>query len=273
MISRFTPILTNFIQSSSDIRLIPLNNNNNDHPSTIKTPVTCVLDSSFNPPHVAHAKLVTMALDHYANSRIEASILLLLATNNADKPSQDIANLTHRLEMMQLMGQDIAKEYPKVSISLGITKYARFVDKLDALCSLNYPTKYSFLVGFDTFIRILDGKYYDPNVPLALNLAPIMDRATFVVLSRRPDTTCNTPASMTANIENQLQFVNKLRQGQIPELPSVWANNIHVLEGTAETDQVSSSIVREQVSKGKIIDGSIVSNSIARYIEKNNLYI
>jgi nicotinamide-nucleotide adenylyltransferase len=268
MSSPFKSILTNFIQSSSDLHFIPILAN--DSPAV--TPVTCVLDASFNPPHLAHAKLITSALDHYARNHTQSSILLLLATNNVDKPGQDVSSLTQRLDMMQLLTQDIHESYPNVSISLGIIKHGRFVDKLHALCSHNNATTYSFLVGFDTLIRILDPKYYDRDVPLAQSLAPVMDSASFLVLTRRPDAISKTPTSMADDTGNQVQFVENLRQGLLPGLPMAWANKIDIIEATSDTDQVSSSVARKLASEGRLTTGSIVSNRMAHYIGEHQLY-
>lgn len=258
-------ILNKFIQSSLDIQIIPIHNHSD-------TPLTCVLDASFNPPHLAHAKLVKLALEHYAHIGSQAiSILFLLATNNADKSAQDITSLARRLDMMQLLAQDILDSSPLQSISLGITKHARFVDKLHALNSLNHGTTYTFLIGFDTLVRILDPKYYDPNIPLAQSLLPLMDNASFLVLSRRPDSVSNTPQAMDADIDNQVRFVDQLRRGNIPGLPASWADKIHVIEATADTDQVSSSAARKLSSQGESTN-AIVSDRIAAYIKEYKLY-
>ncbi|ANB13187.1 Pof1p [Sugiyamaella lignohabitans] len=165
----------------------------------------CILDSSFNPPHKAHHIIAESALKFYGSQ--SPSLLLLLATNNADKKGQSIQQFAHRVKMMQLMAEHMMasnKDSPPVYV--GLTNEAKFVHKLDAVkdvlqtpssaqstsLSSSSPASPSspsvvFLVGFDTLVRILDSKYYDPNLPLEESLAPLMTRAAFFCLTRQPD--------------------------------------------------------------------------------------
>ena len=82
--------------------------------------------------------------------------LLLLAKQNADKPVVG-ASLVQRMQMMELLAA--ADETGRTCC--GVTGHALFVDKAAALQALCAPgARVHMLVGFDTWIRITDPKYY-----------------------------------------------------------------------------------------------------------------
>ena len=111
-----------------------------------------VLDSSFNPPTRAHLHLLASSMERFGTARA----LLLLAKQNADKAVVG-ASLVQRLQMMEL----IAAADESGRTCCGLTGHPLFVDKaaaLRALCSAE--ARVFMLVGFDTWIRITDPKYY-----------------------------------------------------------------------------------------------------------------
>ncbi|TPX65600.1 hypothetical protein SpCBS45565_g05070 [Spizellomyces sp. 'palustris'] len=146
-----------------------------------------ILDSSFNPPTVAHAKLLedTMKLnllDHYPESATSLAsshasqgteisehfdaYLLLFATKNADKALSG-TSVTDRLLMMQALVQTVASksDVPSDRIGIAITTCGIFLDKARALHSLllsdgTAPVFLHFIMGYDTTIRFFDPKYY-----------------------------------------------------------------------------------------------------------------
>ncbi|KAF7946140.1 hypothetical protein EAE96_009144 [Botrytis aclada] len=86
---------------------------NRDHPSPSNpnTPQTLyILDSSFNPPTLAHAHICLSALnDHYSSSELghtNARLLILLSTQNADKKISG-ASLEERLVGMECFANDL----------------------------------------------------------------------------------------------------------------------------------------------------------------------
>jgi len=114
-----------------------------------------VLDSSFNPPTFAHMHMLDAAAQRFGASRR----LLLLAKQNADKPVVG-ASLVQRLQMMELLARDDAT----AATLCGVTAHPLFVDKASALRALCGPeTTIYLLVGFDTWERIVDPKYYAPG--------------------------------------------------------------------------------------------------------------
>ncbi|TGO26890.1 hypothetical protein BPAE_0051g00250 [Botrytis paeoniae] len=88
-------------------------NPSRDHqsPSHPNTPQTLyILDSSFNPPTLAHAHICLSALnDHYSSSELgytNARLLILLSTQNADKKITG-ASLEERLVGMECFANDL----------------------------------------------------------------------------------------------------------------------------------------------------------------------
>ncbi|KAK9251856.1 hypothetical protein V1507DRAFT_463321 [Lipomyces tetrasporus] len=73
-------------------------------PRPIDLKILYVLDSSFNPPTLAHMRIAISALKDTPHS--SSRLLLLLATQNADKPSKP-ASFEDRLVMMTLLARDL----------------------------------------------------------------------------------------------------------------------------------------------------------------------
>ncbi|KAF9493168.1 hypothetical protein BDN71DRAFT_1450722 [Pleurotus eryngii] len=157
-----------------------------------------VLDSSFNPPTLAHLALANspkpkrsftderdgvtadaLGLDYDAK-------LLLLSVRNADKVlKQRDASLVQRLEMMVLLAKDIVcpasgpsdvDQSTESNVAVAIIDEPTFVGKSTKLLtflrnrlagmseragsSAMYEPKLNFLLGFDTLERLLSPRYY-----------------------------------------------------------------------------------------------------------------
>lgn len=156
-----------------------------------------VLDSSFNPPTIAH---LGMALDAIlAEQRREKKdgessprLLLLLAVNNADKAAATEEDVSRRLAMMWLFAGDLlgelqawvdwerASESGKKDLAvvadIGLTSQPYFHAKARAIVASGAYGPQSrtgdvgagsqpqpqllFLAGYDTLVRIFNPKYY-----------------------------------------------------------------------------------------------------------------
>src|SRR5712692_4149047 len=105
-----------------------------------------VFASSFNPPTAAHVELMNRASEAFSLDEI----LALAGNANADKLDYECA-LEDRLAMLTLTFAD----HPRTSI--GLSSRGFYVDMIDALERV-YPreTDLHFIVGFDTFERVLD---------------------------------------------------------------------------------------------------------------------
>ncbi|KAI8845491.1 hypothetical protein BC829DRAFT_434836 [Chytridium lagenaria] len=162
---------------------------NKPWPSTSLTPQNpiLILDSSFNPPTLAHFHLALKSL--HATSPSFSSLIILHAVSNADKPETDPMDLLHRVNMMFRMASDLKSN---VSVIVGLTTAARFIDKAKSLRDVLFSTATSFemprlhwVMGYDTVTRLLHPKYYTtPTTPSTREdtvlsaLAPMFDPET-----------------------------------------------------------------------------------------------
>ncbi|CAI5757085.1 unnamed protein product [Candida verbasci] len=223
--SRFIKSLQDFIQSNKEFSII-YSTTTNFISSNIDR--ICVLDSSFNPPHKGHYALIEESLKFNNHSK-NKSILLLLSIKNADKLYKP-ESFDKRLEMMYLMAENLKIKYNNhVNISIGLTNHAKFVDK--SLSVLNYITsnhkdfnnnlKITFLIGFDTLIRIFNPKYYLPD-KLSNKLENFMKTTDLFCLTRFDE-------NITTN-DQQSEYVNDIKSGKNEEIPSHWSDNIHLIK-------------------------------------------
>ncbi|KAK9492744.1 hypothetical protein V1508DRAFT_134857 [Lipomyces doorenjongii] len=258
---------------------------------TCKVESLIVFDSSFNPPTLAHLELISRTITHPAfiprSETAEANVLLLLAVQNADKATAPAA-LADRLSMMEQFSLEIGKaascRIGKVNIAVGITKYPRFVDKAEAVFHM-FPgvEEQVYLTGYDTLIRLLDGKYY-PGQTLKDALGDFMTRCKIVCYIR------DNPKWGTA--AEQVRFVEDIRAGRRTDIPRLWADRIWLLsyadpichpasDVTNEPQKldlaiVSSTAARDASKHGKSTEGLtlsyIVPHGVMRYIIENKPY-
>lgn len=147
-----------------------------------------ILDSSFNPPTVAHMQMATSAIrdlrQHHQQTLAHPAsmrLLLLLSVNNADKAPKPAA-FEQRLALMLAMAQDmhaiLGKEAEDrqldIPIDIGLASEPYFHSKSNAIAASPFYVRMAFpsapdskttpdqvfLVGYDTLIRIFDPKYY-----------------------------------------------------------------------------------------------------------------
>ncbi|KZL66799.1 cytidylyltransferase family protein [Colletotrichum tofieldiae] len=157
-----------------------------------------VLDSSFNPPTLAHLRMAVSAVrDLQRGAPQDTSavrLLLLLAVNNADKKPKPAA-FPVRLGMMHAFAQDLldelrgqalsapgmgegAQEHEaagggagEIDVDLGLTTMPYFHDKSQAISDERFYAvdgegpEQVYLAGYDTLIRIFNPKYYNVAAP------------------------------------------------------------------------------------------------------------
>ena len=217
-----------------------------------------VLDSSFNPPTLAHRRIACSALRECRDSSRPVRLLLLLATQNADKPAKP-ASFEDRLAMMDLFAHDLRahlatllreddghKEATEESalpvIDIGVTKLPYFIDKAAAIDAAGvYPSALEqvHLTGYDTLIRILDPKYYPPTHTLQ-PLVPFLTHHRLRVTMR--------PDSEWGSRRDQEEFLRRLAQGgrESEGGRREWAQRIQLVEGRQPGDPpVSSTLARQ----------------------------
>ncbi|KAI5969643.1 hypothetical protein CANMA_001306 [Candida margitis] len=275
--SKFLKPLQEFIASKADFRIVystASSSGSTNAPEFITTSTqrVCVLDSSFNPPHLAHYAIIEESLkSNYDGIPINNKVLLLLlSVQNADKVHPQPESFDQRLEMIHLMANHIAANFP-ITVAIGLTKQAMFVNKslsildyLDAQQQTIKPGfKLTFLIGFDTLIRILNPKYYLPD-KLSISLEHFMKMTDLVCLTRH---------SETVTINQQSVYVKEISLGKHEEIPSHWSNNIFLLRNM--NDKVatfSSSGIRQEILSGNPGWEKQVLPEVAKYIIDKNLY-
>lgn len=271
---RFTKPLLEFLASKSDFRIVYSSSATSPLASS-NTSRIVILDSSFNPPHLAHSTLAKEALDfHYngsATPKQNLLLLLLLSVVNADKLHPQPAEFDQRLEMMYLMAKYLESKWD-VRVSIGLTKHARFVDKSVAIIQYlqqyfaqdYHSMKLTFAVGFDTLERILNPKYYLPD-KLTQLLSEFM---------RTTDIFCLTRAQNVDAYNLQLEYFRNLRHGKIPDVPEALMANVHVMDALKSGDDIgliSSTAVRNAFLSGNSENVPVIPE-IRAFIEENHLY-
>lgn len=214
-----------------------------------------VLDSSFNPPTRAHMHLLERGREEF---QPEGS-MLLLAKQNADKPVVG-ATLVQRLQMMELL---VAADARK-SLACGLTGHPLFVDKAAALRKLvPRGSRIMLLVGFDTWVRIVDPKYYaEGQLPRVLR--EIFDNVEVLVASRDASSAANLEPMSTAEQQAAVD-------GSVPE--DVASGRLHFLPVESPLSKLSSSAVRKAVEAGDVAAADeMVPEALRAFISEAGLY-
>jgi nicotinic acid mononucleotide adenylyltransferase len=207
-----------------------------------------VFASSFNPPTTAHVELIRRSAAAFSLDEI----LALACKTNADKVEYE-CSLEDRLMMLSLT---LAAE-PHVSI--GLSSHAFYVDMIDAILRL-YPaeTDLHFIVGFDTFERVLDvndlyTKRYHREFPGRLEaLNHLFERCDFIVAGRSG-----------AGFRNVGLLVARE--------PSVPSARVSYLDFPADLGELSATEVRRRLGAGLSITG-LVPEAVETYLRKHGLY-
>lgn len=197
-----------------------------------------VLSASFNPMTNAHLE---MALISKRELGLEG-ILLLLAKVNVDKPIFG-ASLTDRALM--LIG--VAEGYDRFWV--GISSHGRFVDKAEAIKRKFPHVKPTFIVGYDTLVRIFDPRYY-------VDLGEI-DRLFEL-------------AELAAFTRGDVSEEDVRRFMEDP-FRSRFAGKVRILRMPDRYAELSSTAIRRRVLRGEEISG-LVPNEVLELIRRSGLY-
>lgn len=246
--SQYASLLKQFTSSTKEFEVLATVPKNHAPPPK----VLYVLDSSFNPPTRAHLRIASSALLEQLESG--SHLLLLLATQNADKPSKP-APFEDRLAMMELFAHDVRSHLaarhsslPASStehiptIDIAVTKKPYFIDKAAAIeASEHYPSPLEqvHLIGYDTLIRIFNTKYYPPEHTLQ-PLGALFSQHRLRVTLR--------PGDEWGDREEQEEFLASLARGdrKTEGGQKEWAQKIQLIEGRKTDDPpVSSTRARE----------------------------
>lgn len=271
-----------------------------------------VLDASFNPPTLAHLALARLALhDPSLVGEAEAGPsalghLVLLSATNVDKKLKDgDASYAQRLEMMVLLAQELAHPTatddsdpsdplsssdlliaPAVAVAIideptfkgKSSKLRDFFDRQLNRSDFNNhvaPPELSFVIGYDTLIRLFDLKYYGNSYD---DLHGALDKffrhdGSSVVCVRR-------------NVEGRDEAAAVREEAAFLDLPHVkpyltLEGRVKLVNISEDEASMSSTLVREGVAKDDRLRGSIGKESawrsmtlpsIAAFIEASQLY-
>ncbi|KAL8715313.1 MAG: hypothetical protein Q9225_006420 [Loekoesia sp. 1 TL-2023] len=239
-----------------------------------------VLDSSFNPPTCAHFGIAMSALRSQPPK--PQRLLLLLATQNADKASKPAA-FEQRLAMMRLFARNIQTQYSTenqqesadvLAVDVGITKKPYFHDKAISIEESGFYTdektgkepQQVHLLGFDSLIRLLDTKYYPPEHTLG-PVNALFERHRIRVTRRTEDD------DKWGSNEEQDRYWEALARGDREKEGGrkEWAERIEMVE--REGESVSSTRVRESAGKDEWENvEKLVGHGIREWIEREGLY-
>jgi nicotinate (nicotinamide) nucleotide adenylyltransferase len=207
-----------------------------------------IFASSFNPVTTAHVELMQQAKEQFSLDET----LALAGMANADKSQYD-CSIEDRLRMIELALQNTSQS------SIGLSSHAFFVDMLDALdAAYDSQTELYFIVGFDTFERVLDPldkytKLYHRNFTDREDaLAFLFARSHFIVAGRKGA---------------KHQDVYKLAS----QLPVTLSERILYLDFPDDLAEHSATEVRMRLREGLSIK-EFVPDEVARYIQMRGLY-
>ena len=207
-----------------------------------------VFASSFNPPTIAHVELIQRAAESFSLDEV----LALAGRTNADKLDYE-CSLEDRIAMLTLT----FSAEPRASI--GLSSHAFYVDMVDAL-ERTYPaqTDLHFIVGFDTFERVLDAedrytRRYNRKFESRVEaLEYLFARCSFIVAGRAG-----------AGSHNVRLLVERE--------PAVPSDRVLYLDFPADLGELSATEVRKRRREGRLITG-LVPAAVEQYIQQNGLY-
>ncbi|PGH07855.1 hypothetical protein GX51_01565 [Blastomyces parvus] len=274
--------LHDFISSSDVFRVldtVPANKPQAGRPAKLY-----VLDSSFNPPTRAHLNIAKSALLQHKDTAA-VRLLLLLATQNADKPSKP-ASFEDRLVMMRIFSDDIRAALTEARASdnndqggqqsapivdIGVTKLPYFIDKAAAISTSDfYPgsPEQILLTGYDTLIRIFDTKYYPPEHTLQ-PLSRFFSQHRLRVTVRED--------SEWGRREDQELFLQTLAQGarEHDGGKREWAERIELVEGAKPGEEAVSSTNARNAAMNNDVNAlqRFVTPDVCDWVISQSLYI
>lgn len=207
-----------------------------------------VFASSFNPPTIAHVELMQRSAEAFSLDEIIA----LACKTNADKVDYQ-CTLEDRLAMLTLTFAD----QPRTSI--GLSSHGFYADMIDALERVYPPeTDLHFIVGFDTFERVLDPdnrylqRYYRAFNSRIEALQYLFSGSRFIVAGRAG----TGLDSIAALVERE------------PDVPS---ERVLYLNFPADLGELSATDVRNRQRLGRPISG-LVPEAVEEYIKEHRLY-
>ncbi|MEN3336249.1 MAG: nicotinate-nucleotide adenylyltransferase [Blastocatellia bacterium] len=206
-----------------------------------------VFASSFNPITIAHLELMRRALAEFSLDEM----LAVAGRANADKSHYECA-LEDRLQMLMLAMRDAPR------MAFGLSSHAFYIDMLEALAPLYPQSDLHFVVGFDTFERVLDrdsrytAKYHGRFSDRLAALHALFSQCRFIVAGR----------AGTGREDLRARLANE---------PAEFSERVSYLDFPADLGERSASEVRARVRAGQTIT-ELVPATVEAYIAARGLY-
>jgi nicotinamide-nucleotide adenylyltransferase len=277
--------LHSFTASSAKFRVVRTVNASSTQPRTLY-----ILDSSFNPPSIAHLTLAASALKQHAPSeQAPYRLLLLFSTHNADKAPSP-ASFVQRIALMTIFAEDVSRRLKEskstqtadvadISIDIGLTKEPYYSDKSAAIAETTPPFYSSspihvHLVGYDTLIRFCNPKYYPKYNPPLSALKPFFSAGHKLRVTQRPTDPTDASSSEFGTVEEQQQYLQRLRDGEQKDagFEPAWGSHIDMVQADQGVG-VSSTRVRNAAKDGRWDEvGELCTEGVAAWINDQALY-
>ncbi|KAF8322561.1 hypothetical protein DL93DRAFT_2071395 [Clavulina sp. PMI_390] len=288
-------------------------------------PLISVLDSSFNPPTLAHLALALLPPIAPSSSQPPPSshaYILLLSVRNADKQLKPgDPTLAQRVQMMILLAQAIharlidaragsGRGGPSPCIMVAVIDEPTFVGKSQKLVRYfrsqlqlgtesalgpeptgttlhdqPIPPRLTFIVGWDTIIRVFNVKYYGTREAMNASLGLFFkDDRSSMVCARRSTAQLQSPRSESENAsarkeEEEEEEAAFLGSDDVKEY--VESGVVKMVDLDGEVASLSSTLVRASMARnegdndeGRHQDGDdMLVPTIAEYIRREGLYL
>ncbi|KAM7212273.1 hypothetical protein V8F06_012344 [Rhypophila decipiens] len=295
----FSRALSSFHHSSSKFQVIcTILPTRRDHdrlpvpiPPSTRPCTLVVLDSSFNPPTIAHLWMAASALHDLTKSKRKdlgaVRLLLLLAVNNADKAPKP-APFDQRLALMWAFAKDIQsrsgqgsivseetgktrEQEERWNIDIALSTQPYFHEKSAAIAQSDFyegsqndkeVMEQVILAGYDTLIRIFNPKYYGPptspahvvaGADPAKSTTPIQ-KALDPFFSRAKLRVTLRTGDEWGGMEDQLAYLQGVLTGE--GLRKVggrqeWGRRIDMVEGRKVGEDIVSSTYAREAAKSR----------------------
>lgn len=261
LLSDIVPLIRDIQNGTSKLELLSANKDDwlCRMQSTKSPNYISVLDSSFNPPTLAHHALAaSSSLPPDLDS--SHSIMLLLSVRNVDKVlhSGD-ATYMQRLVMMDLLGATISNTVVAVIDEPTFVGKSRIISSFLKQVGIYKPTL-TFIVGADTLTRLVDPRYYGGS-------EEYMRTQLESFLSSDGDDSRILCSSRSSISQKETQASIDILRGLAP------CGKLFVIDIEEGLQSCSSTRVRQLRRDNNAGWCRLVLQSIAQYIEQERLYI
>lgn len=162
-------------------------------------------------------------------------------------------------------------------MDVGLTSSPYYTDKSSAIAATDvYPKdiKHVHIIGYDTFTRIVNPKYYPGHNPPFSALAPYFEAGHHFLFTQRPAVSEDESSESWGSTEDQQKFLDDLKIGSLEELgfQKTWGEQVHMLP-PGNGQGISSTRLRAAVSKGNWDEADkLCTPSVLEWIKSRDLY-